>query len=180
MKKAKYIHLSKLDVAKRQLDVAIQLFLNNSDVVAIHTLTAAAHEVLRGLSKQRNLKSFIKDEMVRNIKEKKQKEFVKMINEAENFFKHADRDPDKLLKFYIGPTEFLLWDACRMYQMITNERPPLIVVFNFWFHLAYSYLILDEETRNLYAQFQTNFNLNPENRAPFLNLLPYIIKMLRR
>jgi hypothetical protein len=39
--------VSKLDAAKRQLETVIRLYFSNGDPVSIHTLTAAAYNVLR-------------------------------------------------------------------------------------------------------------------------------------
>jgi hypothetical protein len=41
----KKLKISKLDAAKRQLEVAIRLYFYFGDPVAIHTLTAAAYNI---------------------------------------------------------------------------------------------------------------------------------------
>jgi hypothetical protein len=41
------LHISKLDAAKRQLEVAIRLYFAWGDPVAIHTLAAAAINLLK-------------------------------------------------------------------------------------------------------------------------------------
>jgi hypothetical protein len=41
--------ISKLDAAKRQLETVIRLYFSNGDPVAIHTLTGAAHTVVRDI-----------------------------------------------------------------------------------------------------------------------------------
>jgi len=46
------LHLTKLEVAKRQLETAVVLYFHESDPVSIHTLTAASYEVLGDLSKR--------------------------------------------------------------------------------------------------------------------------------
>lgn len=173
----KFIHISKLDAAKRQLEMAIRLFFSNSDVVSIHSLSVSAHGLLRDLSKKQKLGSLIKDEMYKMVKEEKKEKFRDMVKEAGNFFKHADKDADKLLKFYIDQTEFFLWDTCRMYQLITKESPPLIQLFNMWFYLKYPDTIADEKAQALLNRLRVD--LNPENRGQFLELLPYIFRISR-
>ena len=165
----KYIYISKLDAAKRELEMAIRLFFSNSDMVAVYSLAAAAHEILRGLCTKQKIKSFIKDTMVSMIKKEKQGEYWKMITRAQNFFKHAEKDHDQLLKFYLEPTEYFLWDACGMYQTLTKESPPLIQVFNMWFYLKNPRVVQNEKIKNLLNEFR--LNLDPENRPQFLELL---------
>lgn len=55
-----------------------------------------------------------------------------MINEAENFFKHADRDADRTLLFHTAQTELPLWDACRAYQLLTSEVIPALGAYVYW------------------------------------------------
>jgi hypothetical protein len=129
------MEISKPDAAKRQLDVAINLFFKQSDPVSIHTLTAAAHQLLMDIGCPENIKSFVKESTL--IKKEYLKEYTKMINEAENFFKHADRDPSALLKFNPEQTEFLLLDALKMYLQLTEEIPEDMWIFVGWFLIKY-------------------------------------------
>ncbi|MFH0940290.1 MAG: hypothetical protein V1840_00350 [Candidatus Omnitrophota bacterium] len=115
--------ISKLDAAKRQLDTAINLYFKDADPISIHTLTAAAHQILMDISKPEEIRSFMKDVALSIIRKDKVKEYLFMINEAENFFKHAERDQRALLEFTPEQTEFLLLDAVEMYMQITKEMP---------------------------------------------------------
>lgn len=47
--------VSKLDAAKRQLGTAIRLYFSDGDPVSIHTLTAAAYNILRDVTKQKGV-----------------------------------------------------------------------------------------------------------------------------
>lgn len=176
---SKNIHISKLDAAKRQIDSAIVLFLNNGDPVSIHTLTAASHQLLIDLGKKQRISSFVKEEVCKSIRPEKVKEYEKMVSEAENFFKHADRDPDELLKFPIGQTSFLLWDACQMYPKLTDETTPLITVYNMWFFVRNSD-ILDSSVVQYAKSMISKLGLDSNNRKQFLNLLPEIISGLKK
>lgn len=100
MKKiAPYIDVSKLDVSKRQIEVAIKLFFNYGDVIAMHTLAAAANQVLADLSKKQDSKSMVRHGMLESVRKGKEKEVRSMINDAENYFKHADKDSGKSFRF---------------------------------------------------------------------------------
>ncbi|MFH1389825.1 MAG: hypothetical protein ABIH56_03800 [Candidatus Margulisiibacteriota bacterium] len=169
-----YTNISKLDAAKRQLESAITMFFHFSDVVAIHTLTAAAHQILMDLGKKQGVKSLLKN--TEYIKEEKINEFKKIISEAENFFKHADMDPKKVIKFNPKQTEALLYDTCEMYKNLSNENPPLVALYVLWFYTDKPQFLLDQKAKEA-AQ---NTGLDPNKREDYLKLLPNIISMTQK
>lgn len=139
------IHLSKIDIAKRQLETAITLYFQRADPVSIHTLAAAAYDVLHDVCKSRGGKSIIKNtEMIRKGKNRA---YLKEVNEAQNFFKHADRDPDDLHEFKPGQTAFFIWEACQMYRRLTTEMPKLFFIFDMWFTVNHTHLVTNEGDR---------------------------------
>ncbi|MBL7139583.1 MAG: hypothetical protein ISS74_01600 [Planctomycetes bacterium] len=116
--------ITKLKVAERQLSEAIRLFFERRDIVAVHTLAAASDQVLsdicvaRGMESQlRHHADFIRDEAC--------KEYFRLLKRAENFFKHADRDPEGILEFRAEQTVVLLFDSVvllwRLTQTLTHE-----------------------------------------------------------
>ncbi len=133
MKMLAELKISKLDAARRQLETAVRLYFVQADPVSVHTLTAAAYNVLRDLNAARGGRPmmmkeqflvFVKPEYHRMIRDK--------INEAENFLKHADRDPEAILTFRPFQTDYLLLDACWKYHELAGEQVPLFSVFIFW------------------------------------------------
>jgi hypothetical protein len=130
------LHLSKLDAARRQLETAIILYFNDADPVPIHALTAGAYDVIRDINVHRGgAPVYIKDGLLQSVKPERQEEVRVKINEAQNFFKHANRDPDKVIKFRPGSTRFLLLEACQKYHELTSELPPLMDLFCRWMML---------------------------------------------
>ena len=69
------------------------------------------------------------------------------VAQDENFFKHADRDPDALLNFKPITTTFFLMDAVSSYEALTGERPPILRTFQMWMMIQNSDLV-KEEFRN--------------------------------
>ena len=129
------IAIAKLDAARRQLTTAVILYFNNLDVVSIHALAAAAYEVVGAIAKkrgqstliQRSLFDFLTDDMVKELRQS--------MRRPQNFFKHADRDPDAKLEFDPDSTEWVLLDAMLTYAQITGEIPILFNAFSVWFTL---------------------------------------------
>ncbi len=128
------LKLSKLDAAKRQLEMAIRIYFQNGDPVSIHTLVAAAYNVLHALNKTKGGEPMIvKDRFVEYVKPEHHREFIDRINSAENFFKHADRDPEGVLDFNPQQSEYLLIDAVSQYFKLSGEDLPLFAVFRGWY-----------------------------------------------
>ena len=151
--------ISKLDAAKRQLEVAIRLYFHFGDPVAIHTLTAAAYNVLKDINSDRGGKQVLmKGQLAKEfIRPEYQKEVIRKLNEAENFFKHADRDPQGVLKFRPRQSEFLLWEAVEIYQRLTGEITPFLHAYRGWFMM----------------HNQPIFSNLPEAQRKIINSLPY-------
>jgi hypothetical protein len=119
--------ISKLDAARRQLETAIRLYFHQGDPVSIHTLVAAAYNVIRDINKHRGgSKMVMKEQLFEFVKPEKRGEFHDLLNQAENFFKHADRDHDATLEFSPKEAEMLLWDACSKYWELTGEQPTAL------------------------------------------------------
>lgn len=122
--------ITKLDAARRQLETAVFLFFNDGDAVSIHTLTCAAYNVVRDVNNHRGGPQMLAKQRYLQMPGKPT---LAAMNEPENFFKHADRDPDASFDFVADYTECLLVDACRTYADLTGERVIAFDCFLLWF-----------------------------------------------
>ena len=143
--------ITKFDAAKRQLETAIRLWFYSGDPVSIHTLVAAAHQVLHDLSKKHGGQPSMRDAGV-YIKPEARDRYFKIITEAENFFKHANRDPEATLFFKPEVTPFYLMDSVMVYESITGEFVPVFKVFAGWMLLHYPEILKEEHK----AKFDEN------------------------
>src|ERR1700722_16662747 len=105
--------VTKLEASKRQLETAIELWFQDADPVSVHTLTAAARQIVIDLNTKRGGAPMGADRM--ENKPKGRKLAHKAIAEAENFFKHADNDPEAVLHFSTEATQFMLLEAVDKY-----------------------------------------------------------------
>src|SRR5690348_17337317 len=113
------LRVAKLDAARAQLDAAIELFFTSENPVAVHTLTAAAYNVLRDLANHEGLEfPFIKTGFMQSLEPSQRSAAHSFIHAAENFFKHADRDPSETLELNPELTELLLLDACSYFKQV--------------------------------------------------------------
>ncbi|MEE8156101.1 MAG: hypothetical protein V3T53_14205 [Phycisphaerales bacterium] len=164
--------ISKLDAARRQLRTSIRLFFADEEAISVHTLVAAAHGILRDLSGEFAIQiaegvelqgkgSFLKDNPL--VRPEKKKMLVAALNRAQNFFKHADNDPSGELHFHAGQTEFLLFDACLMYQSIAGRHLREGYLFMVWHMVKYPEIYLDDASKQFIAHLQAfDFTSKPE------------------
>lgn len=164
MNSSNLVYVSKLDAAKRELEHAIKLFFNYADFVIIHLTSSAALDVLRGLGKEAGIVSF-RDELMQRIKKDKQKVVMDKLNEAYNFFKHASKDPNKIIKFNPEASTFVMWESISLYHKLSGELTGLMFAFNGWFVLRHKGFFINEEMKKTMAQFE---DINIEDRNLFL------------
>lgn len=126
------LKINKIEAARGQLYTATKLFFEDGDPVSIHTLTCAAYQILIDVGKKKGFLAIVKNEAY--IRPEKEKWFKQQVNKAENFFKHAEKDTNALLVFYPASTQFILWDACRMLNAISEKNNPFTQIFFMWFY----------------------------------------------
>jgi hypothetical protein len=128
--------VTKLDVARRNLAAAIRHFFSQQDPIATHTLAAAAQNVLRDLARVRGLErlSILHDHP--DVGADQRAAWVRSINRARNFFKHADEDPDGVLEFDEEDNVFVLLDAVLLLSQFPDGWLREANVFIGWFTTA--------------------------------------------
>ncbi len=125
-------NLTKLDVARRQLAVAIRLFFDDCDPVSVYTLAGNAWEILDALCRHRGLDgwSIHADEQLPNGVSLKRH----VINPYRNFFKHADKDPEDTLKGFSDVlNEHLLFFAAAESFLLGKTRLVESAIFHTWY-----------------------------------------------
>jgi hypothetical protein len=91
------LNVSKLSAARRQLDCAIALWFLGKDDVSIHTLAAAAYQIIHDINHKKRGRDLLYDSAV--IKDEYQSMWAALIKKPVNFFKHADNDADGIIEF---------------------------------------------------------------------------------
>jgi hypothetical protein len=155
--------VSKTDAARSQLDTAIELYFQDGDEVAIHTLASAAYEVVVSL---RTRAGFV-DEIVKHILPERRAEFRQHWNRAQNFFKHADRDPEALLDFDPGLTEIKMLVACTCFAVLGRPTEPMLT-FQIWFSLHHTDVLTDPQMRSLFEEIKPRWQQLPRDEFRLL------------
>lgn len=138
--------INKIEAAKQQLETAIKLFKEDEDPISTHTLAAAAYNVLVDLSKSRQeTYQSIRDIILERVKTEKKREVINTFRSAENFFKHADNDPEASLEFNSNQTIIIILDAVIFYQKLTQDTTLSFRVFYKWAYYTQDFFIMPEE-----------------------------------
>lgn len=149
---------AKLKTARRQLIEAINLFFEERDPVAVHTLVGASlnilHDHFNTAAAWYSKLMFHRESIY--IKKEYQKKWINRIRDARNFFKHADYDLKKgrgEIEFETDINIFQILEAIqclRILEATKFEFSPEFKVFWRWFVLKYPHIITDNSyTKNL-------------------------------
>jgi hypothetical protein len=121
-----YEVVTKLQAAERQLRVAIRMLFERKDAIAVHTLAAAAREILMVLGESQGFKSIFEGKWL-------DKEEIKTFRAAQNFFKHSARDSNEELAFFPETTMFHLYDAALLHWKLRGRLMPEVAAFLGWY-----------------------------------------------
>ena len=137
--------LTKLEAARRQIETAVRLYFLGGDTVSIHTLAAAGCNLLVNLCTHRGANSplLLANMIGAFVKPEHHKKVRDTIRAPENFFKHADRDPEGSIIFNPESSEFFLLEAIEAYATLTGEIPASFSTFRMWWLLQHPDLLKD-------------------------------------
>ena len=129
--------------ARRQLETAITLYFNGGDPVSTNTLATSALEIIRNVNTSRGGSPMLSDlEASGVIRPHKIDVARRVFRQAQNFFKHADKDPEGVLDFNPDATAGYILDALEKYRELTGENPPVMRVFALWFRVQWTDLFI--------------------------------------
>lgn len=154
------MHVTKLDAAKRQLETAFHLYFLEKDPVSVHSLASAALGLPEDLDRGTGGRGSLMERMVTEVvRSEHQAEVRSLFREPQNFFKHADRDPEATLNFDPLLTEMIMLAAGYKYRELSGEtlgiaylaQVWLIISRPAWFNLPEDMRQVYERVRGLYA-----------------------------
>jgi hypothetical protein len=114
------IRINKLDAARRQLDSAIRMTFAGEDPVAVHSVAAAGHRIIRDLCEQRgDIESYLR--FTDWIAPGYENEFWTAMNASANFIKHADKDAEDIHEMDDETSDFMIVIASKWYRDLGNS-----------------------------------------------------------
>ncbi len=91
--------IGKLQIAEHHIDASLQMIAANVNAYSTHLIVHSCQRILFDLAKARG--SFTTADHRLYVKQDRQKEWLKLMSAASNYFKHADKDHDE---GYTGPS----------------------------------------------------------------------------
>ena len=162
---SQHLRLTKLDVARRQLDLAICLFFDDSDPVSIHTLTEASSQVLHDLGKAAGIANPFRENSL--VRPDKRKEWINALLAARNFFKHADKDKDNTFSFNTDLNETSIIAAVSLYQALATHLTPEMDIYTRWYVLKYPDHFIDGSNQRAESDRSRKLGIQATDKAFF-------------
>lgn len=140
--------VSKTDAALQQLAAAVRLWEHGVDMIAAHTLTCAALELVRGMVRASGGDLLLDEALKAHVRP----DGVKVVNTAmrgaQNFFKHADRDPQGTFDFQPETTEWLMFMTVLGMRQLGVTLPAEISAFQAYVAvLNHEVLVMEPDQR---------------------------------
>jgi len=130
------IRINKIDAAKRQINAAIRMTFQGEDPVAIHSVIAAGHRIIRDICQKRgDVESFLR--FTDWIAEGHEKQFWAAMNASANFIKHADTDADAIHEFDEEMADFMIVFASKWYGDLGYSRSREMNTFATWWAIQH-------------------------------------------
>ncbi len=160
------ITISKMDAARRQLKTAIRLWFEEGDPVAIHTLAAAAHEIIHRKFRDKGLRGLFFDSLL--IKKEMRGEWAKAIKKHANFFKHAGQKDETTIDFNVEINFVFLLVCCKALREMDENLGIEELSFTQWIIVNKPHLLV----KGAYDNFPIEYihDLREMSKREFLNL----------
>ena len=173
----KKIKISKLDAAIRQLNTSIELYFENRDELSIHTLAAASYVIICDLLRKQEKYDLLYDTPA--IKDEYRAEWINKINHAQNFLKHADKDPKESLEFNNEMSEMIILFAIGGVEKLDIDsiyKKNLHKIYLHWSMLEKPFLFKNEYIKDIEHKFpgifEKDLNLDKsEKRKLFFTVM---------
>ncbi|MBI2470772.1 MAG: hypothetical protein HYV59_05960 [Planctomycetes bacterium] len=134
--------------------------------MSINTLLGAVSNILTDLLKTAGKSTQIDETLSPYLSKDIKKEVIKDLRKYQNFFKHAQDDPDDFLDFDPKQTEFLLYAATNDYGKLTGEQPPLFLIYRMWILAVYKDVFkIPQKDKDFLQQC---ISIAPMNKRAFL------------
>lgn len=155
---------SKRQAATRQLDVAIELLLNDRDPLAVRTLAAAAFGILSDLVEVSKPGDSWREKLLSDSGLPR-RQAIKVLNDASNFLKHANRDATEEVSFEEEENDHLIFFATIECGELGERLSYTMQAFQIWYLACHrSNLSTTEPAQKAIAALPGMHDLNRQER----------------
>jgi hypothetical protein len=135
--------INKLDAARRQINAAIRMTFEGEDPIAIHSVIAAGHRIIKDICEQRgDIESYLR--FTDWIAPGHERDFWNAMNVSANFIKHADKDPEAIHELDDEASDYMIVFATKWYRDLGNSTSTEMNVFGCWWALQHPSVLKPE------------------------------------
>lgn len=128
--------ITKLDAAVRQLNIAVEMWFQESDIVATHTLACSAHQLIFDIKRKESIDSeMLFDSLI--FKDEFRNKAIKHLKKEYNFFKHADKDPDATIEFNGVITQYYILISLRGLLSLNVVLTGAMRIFSLYYSILH-------------------------------------------
>ena len=165
--------IDKLDAARRQIECAIRLVAAEEDGLAIHTLVMAAYGILEDLSEGSAYYGIGLKPLLTKIGHKR-------FRATANFLKHADRDPDAVLKpDGLAGIDERIGLCVILYRDLRKQFTPAMTAFHSWMVIRHPDEFNIAEDDDKYFEELYRQGLTIVDRSTSLIMLNSLLKLYK-
>ncbi len=123
------------------------MFFDRRDSVALHTVASASENLLRDLNGASNAPQVGAD-VLDAIHPEHKAEFIEILREPQNFFKHGSKDTCETLIFNPDVNQFTILSSLLLYEGVTKRSlVPEGTLFFGWISTRYPDMLVDGEIK---------------------------------
>jgi hypothetical protein len=130
------LKVSKQEIVKREIETCSDLYFSFGDLVSMHVLVNAAHEILSAYDDANSKTGTI----FNDIKEGVRSELRQALQQPYRAFKHGKKDLNEVTELPADLTEILMLSAIAKYEEIVGNITPKMVIFRVWMGAQYHLL----------------------------------------
>ncbi len=127
---------NKTEIARRQIDTAIDLFLENRDFVSALTLAGAGEEIIGKLLERKRKKNILQQFHVEYQQTTAEKvsfsDFSREVNQARNALKHANDTKEDKCEVKHWETLFMIMRAMTNYRGLVGKSSKKMKIMHRW------------------------------------------------
>jgi hypothetical protein len=126
------LKLTKLEIVRREIDTCVDLYFSFGDLVSIHLLVSAAHEILAVFDKEIIKTGMLFDQPERYIPPEYLEDYRTLQKSPFIGFKHGAKDLDTVVELPWKLTDMLIFSAIGKYAEITKRPTPKMLLLRTW------------------------------------------------
>ena len=176
--KPRFVRLTKLEAARRQIESAVWLWFVGDDLVSVHALTAAAHRLLLELAALRETAAW--PYTAAYLPKRTYKDRRARSQNPVTFFKHAKKK--ETYEVSEQWTELYLFDAVMAYTSLADDRSASALMSTFVLRLGVQRqdLFVPDAFSLLERRVSKTFNLERLERLSKIEFLTEFIGVLSK